>query len=206
MVARAASADERRAAQEESHPAHAALPSCRTSDTALTRLTMQYLTLFSVSIIRLIFEFTSDSPVPKGLGYASRWLILSSGLVDALVYVGSVRAGVGRASLITCRSMPCDRPFVGRIDHVRQLSSCSLYAAVYPSIARRCVNSVGDATRSSARVVASPTPCRSSVTDVALRAAAEPFATFINGRRWRARSRHKRRSASLDCLASSAHA
>ena len=55
-------------------------------------LTAQYLTLFSVSIVRLIYEFTSDSPVPKGLAYTSRWLILSSGLVDALVYVGSVRA------------------------------------------------------------------------------------------------------------------
>ncbi|KAL7411028.1 hypothetical protein BDY24DRAFT_397460 [Mrakia frigida] len=46
---------------------------------------LAYVVLFSVSLIRIIYDFTSDTPIPA-LSAISRWFVFSQGLADALIY------------------------------------------------------------------------------------------------------------------------
>jgi hypothetical protein len=49
----------------------------------------QYLFVFSVSLVRLVYDMVNDEPSPL-LGLLSAWMVLSVGLMDGLVYVSSV--------------------------------------------------------------------------------------------------------------------
>jgi hypothetical protein len=52
----------------------------------LTSTDRQYMLVFSVSLIRLIYDMVHSTPNPI-LQIASGWMVLSVGLIDAVVYV-----------------------------------------------------------------------------------------------------------------------
>jgi hypothetical protein len=55
---------------------------------------MQYMLVFSVSLVRLVYGMSVPGPPNQILLIISSWFVLSVGFIDGLVYVSAVREAV----------------------------------------------------------------------------------------------------------------